>query len=216
MEEKTIGIGDSLRYGWHVMKQNFWFFAGMLVVYYFVLFVISILMEFLLADNVALYLAGNIVYYILSTLLGIGLLQITLAFCDGKKPPLSLLFTDGGKYLWRTIGAYILYMLIVFGGFILLIIPGIIWMLKFSQAFYLIVDQDMGIMDSLKKSAEITAGVKWELLGLSILSTLINILGIIAFGIGLFATVPTTMMAYTYVYRRLAGKTPKLAKPKAA
>lgn len=211
MQEKSIGIGDSLRYGWNVMKRNVGFFIGLLIVYYGIVFVLSGVVEFLLSENEILYLIGNIVYYIISTLLGIGLLKITLDICDNKKPSIGTLFTSGGPYLWRMIGCYILYGLIVLGGLLLLIVPGIIWALKFSLAFYLIVDQNMGVTDALKKSAELTTGVKWELLGFGILAGLINILGLLLIFIGLFATVPTTTMAYAYIYRRLIGKTPALA-----
>ncbi len=49
-------------------------------------------------------------------------------------------------------------------------------------------------------------GAKWDLFLFGLLLGLINFVGALVFLIGLFATIPTTMVAYAYVYRHLAGR----------
>jgi len=68
----------------------------------------------------------------------------------------------------------ILYTLITLVGTILLIIPGIIWGIKFQFFGYFIVDKGLEPIEALKRSAAITKGVRWSLLFLA-LSLLVSI-----------------------------------------
>jgi uncharacterized membrane protein len=93
--------------------------------------------------------------------------------------------------------------LIVIGGFILLIIPGIFFALRLQFTCYLIVDKNLGPVEAVKTSWKITKGNAWNLFFLGILLGLINILGLLCLIVGLFVTVPLTMLATTFVYRKL-------------
>ena len=106
------------------------------------------------------------------------------------------------KYL---IGS-ILYGLIVFAGTILLIIPGIIWGIQFCFYDYFIIDKGLGPIEALKRSSAITRGVKWDLFVFSLILLGINLLGALCLLIGLFATIPTTMVAIAFVYRKLLAQ----------
>ncbi len=92
----------------------------------------------------------------------IGLVKISLDFCDGKRPKISDLFTQYPLFFKYLIGM-VLYGLIVFSGTLLLIIPGIIWSLKYWFFDYYIVDQGLGPVKSLKSSSAITKGIKMDL-----------------------------------------------------
>jgi uncharacterized membrane protein len=71
---------------------------------------------------------------------------------------------------------------------------------------YLIVDKNSRIIESLKKSWEITKGSTWNLFLLYLLLGLINLLGIFALIVGLFWSIPTTMIAEAFVYRKLSSE----------
>lgn len=62
------------------------------------------------------------------------------------------------------IGASILFGLIIFGGTILFIIPGIIFAIWFSFYFYEIALDNKGVMDSLKGSKKLVSGRWWGIL----------------------------------------------------
>jgi len=51
-------------------------------------------------------------------------------------------------------------------GLFLLVVPGIIWYLKFMFAPLRAVDRNTGPLDSLRESGEMTAGHKWQLFGM--------------------------------------------------
>lgn len=67
------------------------------------------------------------------------------------------------------------YTLIICGGFILLIIPGIIWGLAFGMFGYVIVDKKIGAMQALRSAYAITYGAKMKLFQLAIVVGLINL-----------------------------------------
>ncbi|HYF97216.1 MAG TPA: hypothetical protein VD947_04250 [Patescibacteria group bacterium] len=70
----------------------------------------------------------------------------------GKKPDLAELFEDGKKYFFPLVGTALLSGLIVLGGLILLIVPGIIAIGRLAMAPYHVVDKNLGVIDALKAS----------------------------------------------------------------
>ena len=97
--------------------------------------------------------------------------------------------------------------MIVLSGIILLIIPGIIWSVKYSFVGYFIVDKGLGPIEALKESSLITNGAKQDLFLFWSLISVVNFLGVLAFFIGLFVTIPITVVAIGFVYRKLLNKT---------
>lgn len=196
-----FSINEAFRFGWEAFKKNFWFLTAILLV----LFVISSISNYALRiSEHAPFLGGliNLVAVIFGIIVQMGIIKITLKFVDKGKPVFDDLFSEY-KLFWRYLGASIIYGLIVLGGLILLIVPGIIWALKFQFYRYLIIDKKMGIKESLKKSGEMTEGAKWDLLLFWILVIGVNILGALAFGVGLIIAVPVTILASVFVYREL-------------
>ena len=131
-----------------------------------------------------------------------GLIKIALKFCDGQKGKFDDLFAHFHLF-FKYLAGSILYSLITLAGTILLIIPGIIWGIKFQYFAYFIVDKGLGPIEALKASSAITQGVKWELFLFGLLLFLINLLGLICLIVGIFATIPTVIVAYAFVYRKL-------------
>jgi uncharacterized membrane protein len=72
---------------------------------------------------------------------------------------------------------------------------------------YVIVDRGLGPIDALKRSAAITHGARLALFGFAIVLMLLNIVGALALLIGLFVTIPISMVAMAYVYRKLDSQT---------
>ncbi len=70
---------------------------------------------------------------------------------EDKKIELNDMFKMFTKF-WPLVGLFFLQGLAVFSGFILLIIPGIILMTMWLYTYFFMVDQDKGVIDSLKAS----------------------------------------------------------------
>jgi uncharacterized membrane protein len=141
----------------------------------------------------------------LQIIVGIGFIRISLRFCDREKGEYADLFSCLPLFFPYLL-ASILYGLIVVGGMILLVIPGIIWAIKYMFFSYLMVDRRVGPMEAIKGSSAITKGVKGKLFLFLLALMGINLLGAMALLIGLLATIPTSMLATAYVYRKLAGR----------
>ena len=219
------------------MKDNFWFFVGAAIVLFLISLPGQILNA--VVENYPEKIPPFLVFalipltLIIEIIVGIGFIKITLAFCDGQRPKFSTLF-DALDCFWRYIGTGLLYCLIITGtfiagvflpkllslttyipysGFLVLLvvfIVAVILSIKFSLCFYFVVDKNLGPINALRASSQTTLGVKWSLFVFGILCGLINLLGTLCFGIGLFATFPTIMVATALVYRQLSAQTPEL------
>ena len=108
------------------------------------------------------------------------------------------------KLFWKFLGLSILYPLTVLLGLILLIIPGIIWIVRFSFSPLILVDTKMGPIASMKESWAITRGNFWKLVLFWIVVALVNFAGFLLLGVGLLVTVPLTTLASIYIYRELS------------
>lgn len=140
----------------------------------------------------------------------IGYTKIFLRIHDGENPRLVDLFKEY-KTFWRYLGVSILFPLAVLGGLILIIIPGLIWAVRFSFSPIAVIDTKIGPIAAMKESYAITKGKFWKLLFFWIVIGLVNLLGLICFGIGLLITAPVTTLAAIYAYRTMSKERAGLA-----
>jgi uncharacterized membrane protein len=191
LADGTVPVGESISFGWRKTMDHIWSWIYAVII-------------------------GGLIGWIpiVGSLIHAGFIRITLNVSDGEKPDAMDLFGEVDKWV-RVFFGSILYGLIVLGGLILLIVPGIYWAIKYFFFFYYIVDKDMGTMESLRASGELTNGHKWSLLWLWIVLILINMLGAILCLVGLLVTIPLTLMATVYVYHALQGAAPAAGSPEA-
>lgn len=199
---KTFTIGDALSNGWRITKANFLFLAGIVVVLFGIQFGLTSLSEYLAQDSQVLKVVISIITIFIQVLLNVGVIAIVLKLVDGQRPAFKELFTTIKPYL-QFILVTILISVIVGLGLILLIVPGIVLAIGLQYATYLVVDKNMKAIEAIKRSWEMTKGVKWKLFGFALLVWVINVVGLTLFGIGMLVTVPLTMVAMAYVYRAL-------------
>lgn len=64
--------------------------------------------------------------------------------------------------IWPFIGAYFIYLLVVTGGTVLLVIPGIIFAVWYSQTRFIVLDQTVGVKESLSMSRRYVKGHGWS------------------------------------------------------
>lgn len=92
------------------------------------------------------------------------------------------------------------------GGFILLIVPGVIWCIKYSFAPILVIDKKMRPMEAIRESGRLTAGSKGKVFLFGIVSMLVVMLGYIALFVGSLVSIPVSMLAWVHVYRSLESE----------
>jgi uncharacterized membrane protein len=198
-----FNVGDAVSYGWNAYWKNVGPMIGIVLVIWAVNLVIALIA--LPFDNAFARFVLQLIGWVVGLLLALGLIRATLALTRGEKPEVSMLFeTDNfGPY----IVAAILFGIGAAIGFILCIIPGIIFITFFGFYGFVIVDQnEQSPIDSLKRSMNLVSGHFGSVLGLVVVLFLINVVGAILCGIGLLFTVGITAIAWAYAYRALSGQ----------
>lgn len=190
--ERSFIIGDAIEFASKHIKARMKFFFGVMLL----AFILS-----LIAGQVG-GIGSKIVLTFLVLGLNVGLARLALDLVEGKQAEFKELFSCFSIIHWFILGS-ILYSLIVTAGLALLIIPGIIWMLAFSQWLFVLVDTKQNSFACLKKSVALTEGVKGKLFVFWLALFGINILGVLALGIGLFVTIPLSVIASAHVYDQL-------------
>lgn len=202
-QNKTFSISKIFNRSWETYKKNFGFLIALSFAYVGILIVTSVLGT-IFEKNEVTNLLLQLIFVIVDIILSIGLIQIFLKISRGNKASVKELF-GGRKYLLNYFLGWLLYSIICLVGFILFIIPGIIWGIKYSLYPYLVIDKEMGPVEALKESGKITYGYKWNLFFLTMLSLLMIFAGALLLGIGLFVAVPMSFLIATFAYRFLAN-----------
>ncbi len=204
-----FSIKEAVKLGWEKTKANFWKSVGIT----FISLSLPFLMEMLTGAvehrgsilSLPIFVGLSILVAYLSIALKIGGTKLFLRIYDGENPDIKEIFNTYGVF-WRFLGQSLLYAIIVMVGFVLLIIPGIIFALMFCFASFIVLDTNTKIVDSLKESANITKGSRWKLLGFFFVLAGVNILGYIALGVGILVSIPVSTFALIHVYRELTKK----------
>ncbi len=210
MGAQFFSTSEAIRFGWRAAKARFWFFLRLIAVVLVVTYGPALIAQSfdrteLPTLAVLLFFLAGIVFWALQLLVSIGLLQIVLACVDSRKVGIEDLF-GGARFLVNYFLGSLAYGLAVAAGFVFLVIPGIILMVRLQFYQYLIVDARMGPIEALKASWDITRGSFWNLALFWLAALGVNILGVLALGIGLLWSAPTAVLASGAVYRRLSQR----------
>lgn len=155
--------------------------------------------------------AGVIVFLVLNVIVSIMTYILATDTANGKKPTLKDVWEKFKKVGGQLFMLQIVVGLIIVGGFIALIVPGLIFIRRYFLAPYVMLDQNLSIGDSLKESARISklhSGSVWGLIGVTILLSLpgaVPVVGwIISFALTSLYTVAPALRYFEL--KKLAGK----------
>lgn len=207
VEAEKFSIKEAIGFGWDAARGSLGFFVGLQItagLIYLVPEIVSGALE--RAGLSGLNLGVRLIDFFLAAVVSLGLYyKIPLNFCDGIQSKIADLFLQY-RFFFRYVFATFLYALISAGAGLLLIFPGIYLAIRFSFYGYFIVDRNSGIMESLKRSWRVTRGSAWKLFVYSLVVFGLNILGVLALGVGLFATIPISIVAGAFIYRKLLAR----------
>lgn len=193
MTHKQFTYKELLTFGWNTFKKHSWFLIALSFLYFLITFIVGDI---------------PVIRDVISILMSIALTAVTLKLLDEHIPHYGDLLIPFKTYkvtLHYALGS-ILYALIVLVGLIFLILPGIYLLVRLQFFTYLLVEhENMGAIESFKRSMGMTKGRFWSLFGFGLVFVGINLLGLLAFGVGLFITIPVTCIAYAKLYRTLSS-----------
>jgi len=147
-----------------------------------------------------------IAYWILlATPLEYGITLLYLRAVRGEKIVFREVITGFNQFV-DVILSRILVIGIVCIGFVLLIIPGIVFAIKLSLVPYLVMDKKMDAITAVKESWRITNGYGWTIFGMGIMAVPIFIGGLIVFFVGVIVAVIWIQCAFASIYYGITGK----------
>lgn len=197
---ERLAFGELISTAWQKFKARPGLCIGMLFVYYFIVFAAA------LAEIILIKFFGSPIFKVISVIVGayayFGVTRITLDLIQEKSTGIGR-FGDIIELYPKTLGQYLLNLIIILAGFVLLIIPGLIMFFGFSMGIFLMLEKKTSIIDSFKTSWAMTKGYKWKLFFIVLGLLGINLLGLLCLVLGLLVTVPLTMLVQAEVYRRL-------------
>lgn len=208
MKDKQFAIGEALHLSWETWKSNLRFFMVLELIVWPIETMLFILMILHAFNNVAgIHALLRIIDFLFSLIVVTGFIQIGLRFADRDKANFVDLYA-GLPRIWSFFLGTLLYGLIVMAGLILLIVPGVIWAVKYQFYGYFIVDQGISPIQALTRSGQITKGVKGYLFLFDLTLFGIALLGTLGLLIGQIVAGPINLLAIAYVYRRLLATEP--------
>jgi uncharacterized membrane protein len=177
---------------------------------------------------------GNLLTMLFSVWIGIGQALYFLKIARGQQATLADIFS-GGPYFVSILLATILFFLIIAAvagiclgpagllllagadsevalmvfipGLIVVLVVNVILSLMFSQYYYLILDRNVGPVESLTISKEITRGNKVTIFGIWMVAGLVGaVLIVCTCGLGLLAVAPYWALLYPIIYLALTGQ----------
>ena len=145
---------------------------------------------------------GSVASLILGGPMGVGLAMFSLKIARNQEDAKLEQIFDGFKERFTTkLGAYLLMVLYVFLWTLLLIVPGIIAAISYSQLLFILAeDNEIGAEEALRKSKAMMDGYKMKYFTLSLRFFAWGLLCILTLGIGYLWLIPYAYVSYANFY----------------
>jgi uncharacterized membrane protein len=204
-------VSDSFGHGWERLKK---YFPELLLV-----LIVQILLsapmgvgnlfgdEF--ATSIAFQSLFNLVYgLVVLAPVSYGSSWIYLKAVRGEDFKVSDMF-----FAFQQIGNVILATLLtgaIIGiGFVLLIVPGIIFACKLAFVPYLVMDRKMEAVEAIRKSWEMTTGHAGTIFWMGVVSFFVGLLGLICLIVGIIPAAIWITLAFATIYWSVSEKKPE-------
>ena len=192
--EQIFSIRAVLKEANAMMRPKFWMMIGQ---YFLIAFLLTFLFQVLFGKGA--FIGGFIVSYIS--------VKWALAYVNKGSFSFDDIF-EGltlKKFIYFVLAIFLVG-LSIFGGILLLVIPGIIFGVRLAFAKYIAIENEMKPMQALRESKRITKGYRWKLFWFFLAILFVNILGLVCLLVGVFYTAPLTALATVIVYKKLSRK----------
>ncbi len=197
-------INDVLNEAWQKTRGFKLVYIVAIIVYLVISQGLSTVINYLASDSLGVVFIGQLLIGLITYPLAAGLMMMGVKRSLGLDVNFSTLF----DYFNKAVPLFIMMLLaslIMFVGFVLLIIPGIYIAVAYSLALPLMVEKNLGIWEALETSRKAITHCWFRFFGLILIMILIIILSILPLGIGLIWTLPMLSICTGIVYRELFG-----------
>ena len=207
MKHSAISMRHAFDFAWPAFKKHFGLFTAVLLTIFGAWVVLEIVVIAGQRFGILLWAVMHLAFLIFFAGVEVGLLQICRALSDGKAPAFAETFAClplGPKFL----AAQILYLLMVVIGLLLLVVPGVYLGVRYALFGFCFANGETNPLRCFQQSAIISKGATTGLLWILAALFVLNLLGASLLALGLFITVPLSVLIMTDVYRQLATPPP--------
>lgn len=200
--KRKIVISEIFKEAWKGLKAEFWLLVGLMIGYVLIMMSLGLFIPDLKEDISISAIAVMTLSFVFSIIFSLGYIKNLFQTLDKEEPQFSSYGRQSLKF-FHFLAAYILYVIMISIGFALFVIPGFYLALRLQFFVASMVDENTGIIGSLKRSWEITKRQTFSLFLLMLVMTGLCIIGIIALGVGVFITLPLISLMYGCAFRKL-------------
>jgi len=195
--------GRSYSIGWKILMASFVELLVISIVYMILSGPVSVIQW--KVDSFEWFLVPLVFFGIIYSVFVAGPIQygaswVFLKAVRGERIEVRDIFVVFQRNYWNAVIANIVVGIIVGLGFVMLIVPGIIFACRLAFVPYLVVDREMDVMDALRVSWDMTRGYGMQIFLMGLLAIPIVILGIICLFVGVFVSVMWISAAFAVMY----------------
>lgn len=118
----------------------------------------------------------------------------------GERVEIKDMFAVFQRNYWNAVVANVVVSVIVGMGFVMLIVPGIIFACRLAFVPYLVVDKQMDVMEALRVSWNMTRGYGGQIFLMGLMAFFIAIGGLICFIVGIFVSIMWIKASFAAMY----------------
>jgi hypothetical protein len=203
VERSPISIRQAFNFAWPIFKKRFALFTAVLLTIFGAWVALEIVVIAGQRFGILLWIGMHLAFLIFVAGLEVGLLQVCLALYDGEEPTFADSFAHlalGPKFL----AGQTLYLLAALIGLLLLVVPGVYLGVRYALFGFCMAAGETNLVRSFQQSAILSTGEQGYLLRVLFVLFVLNVVGASLLGLGLFITVPVSLLMMTAVYRKLS------------
>jgi hypothetical protein len=232
--DKAISVNEVLADAWALAKKNFWILIGFTAVQFIVIFIITALLAAIFGGTSgAGVLLQNVILSLFDAFFTVAFYQVFFKLIDDPADPEfpdfvpNLMKALNFLVVKLIIGLILVFLIAIISSvyfinkpdidtsnpfswelvpiFVLIAIPIIFLTIRLCFVVCFIVDQDSGSSESISQSWTLTKGHFSFVLLLFLIMLGLNVLGAMAFLIGLLFTVPFSSLILIIAYRHMVN-----------
>ena len=140
--------------------------------------------------------------YVFALLMVVGYSRVALDLVRGKRISFETLFAESERLLAH-FAVSILIVLLIYLGFNLFIVPGIILTFLFMFVPFVMVDEELSLMGTIKRSFGLVLRNLGLVLTWLLLMMVLNLVGMLALGLGVFISSTLTLLLLAHFYEEI-------------
>lgn len=212
---QSLDLPAAFRFGWEVFKAEPWPLIGAVVASYVALLGAMAILGLGVAGAasldpvpvplvVAAAVVGVVVLSVLAQLPTLWMLRAGADAVDGRRVTFRRIVDPAA--LAPAVAAIGLVLGGVLLGYLLLLLPGIVFGVMAAFTLHFVVDDGRAPRDAVRASIDLFRSQPGPALGLFFLPTFVGGLGVYLCGIGLVVSLPVAMIAQVHGFRQLTGR----------